>query len=484
MKYLIQQMIGFFIVILTVLIVIGWSFQSLTRQTLVNNYYEQMFSYARSVIVATKDQPENLLYAISGSEKFLKNQKVGMIYFDQNKQLAYPKSEEYQNILNLSLLDKQWENAKKGESFSFTKHYEFDMDVEKDYAVITQPIFSGEVDDEFLGVLMIYRPVSLIEASVKDLTRNLLTAFLVSSLLAIIFSFIFSQYQVNRINLLKKGTSKIANGQLEFQIPVRSGRKLDELDELAVSFNKMAKKLQESDEEIKYQEEQRRRFMADAAHEMRTPLTTINGLLEGISHNMIPESQKEKTVELMNKETKRLIRLVNENLDYEKIRTNQIQMKLVRLNATDILHSVATQLSQKAEEFGDEIIVTGNEYIEVHADYDRFVQVLINITQNAIQFTQNGRIYLTADRFYDHTVITIKDTGIGMTEEEVRNIWERYYKVDPSRKHTKYGESGLGLAIVQQLVRLHEGTIEVTSQKGFGTTFVITFPDHLDEIPT
>ncbi|WP_283215429.1 HAMP domain-containing sensor histidine kinase [Vagococcus zengguangii] len=284
------------------------------------------------------------------------------------------------------------------------------------------------------------------------------------------------------MNLLKKGTAKIANGELDVQIPIRTGDHIDELDELAISFNKMAHKLQISDEEIKYQEEQRRRFMADAAHEMRTPLTTINGLLEGISYNMIPESQKEKTFELMSKETKRLIRLVNENLDYEKIRTNQIQMKLTVFNATDVLYSIATQLSQKAQEFGNEIIVSASREIEVHADYDRFVQILINITQNAIQFTQNGKIYLKASRVNNSTVIMIKDTGIGMTEEEVRNIWERYYKVDPSRKHNKYGESGLGLAIVQQLVRLHEGKVEVTSKKGHGTAFILTFPDHPDEI--
>ena len=166
----------------------------------------------------------------------------------------------------------------------------------------------------------------------------------------------------------------------------------DEFDDLAEDFNKMAASLKESQEEINRQEERRRQFMADASHEMRTPLTTINGLLEGLQYNAIPENQKENAIKLMQNETARLIRLVNENLDLE-------------------------------------------------------------------------------------TIVRISDTGIGMTEEQILNIWDRYYKVDPSRKNTKYGESGLGLPIVQQLVRLHKGKINVESEPGKGTTFIISFPD-------
>lgn len=92
------------------------------------------------------------------------------------------------------------------------------------------------------------------------------------------------------------------------------------------------------------------------------------------------------------------------------------------------------------------------EPIDVYADYDRFVQVVVNIVQNAIQFTENGEIHIALEKGYLETIVRISDTGIGMTEEQILNIWDRYYKVDPSRKNTKYGESGLGLPIVQQLV--------------------------------
>jgi signal transduction histidine kinase len=235
--------------------------------------------------------------------------------------------------------------------------------------------------------------------------------------------------------------------------------------------------LKESQEEIKRQEERRRQFMADASHEMRTPLTTINGLLEGLEYNAIPENQKENAIRLMKNETERLIRLVNENLDYEKIRTNQISIVVKKFNATDALKTILSQLESKAEPANDQLILETTQEIDIFADYDRFVQIMVNIIQNAIQFTKDGEIRVKIEKGYLETIIEISDTGIGMTEEQLKNIWDRYYKVDPSRKNRKFGESGLGLPIVQQLVRLHKGKIDVKSELNQGTTFRISFPD-------
>lgn len=115
--------------------------------------------------------------------------------------------------------------------------------------------------------------------------------------------------------------------------------------------------------------------------------------------------------------------------------------------------------------------------LTLFADYDRFSQIVVNIVQNAIQFTENGKIKVTGEFGENNeSIIKIADSGIGMTAEEVENIWERYYKADISRKNTKYGESGLGLAIVQQLVNLHGARVSVESIAGEGTTFTLVFP--------
>ena len=154
-----------------------------------------------------------------------------------------------------------------------------------------------------------------------------------------------------------------------------------------------------------------------------------------------------------------------------------ISIVVKRFDATETLRNLLTQLEKKATAAGDKLILTTEEPIEVYADYDRFVQIMVNIIQNAIQFTTDGTITIGLQKGYLETIVEIKDTGIGMTKEQLDNIWERYYKVDPSRKNRKFGESGLGLPIVQQLVRLHKGKIEVTSEVDQGTTFRISFPD-------
>ena len=114
--------------------------------------------------------------------------------------------------------------------------------------------------------------------------------------------------------------------------------------------------------------------------------------------------------------------------------------------------------------------------VKVFADYDRLIQILVNITKNSIQFTQNGDITLRGYEGYKETIIEIEDTGIGISKEEIEHIWERFYKADVSRTNTAYGEYGLGLSIVKQLVELHKGTIDINSEKGQGTTFTIRLP--------
>lgn len=217
--------------------------------------------------------------------------------------------------------------------------------------------------------------------------------------------------------------------------------------------------------------------MADVAHEMRTPLTTINGLLEGLAYDAIPEEDKMHSIQLMQNDTKRLIRLVNDNLNYEKIRTNQISMERKVFDAAAVLENLRDQLRKKAAANKDELKLVVPDSIPVYADYDRFVQIMFNIIQNAIQFTTGGQITISAQRVAQGTEVKVADTGIGMTEEQVQNIWERFYKADRSRMNSQYGESGLGMAIVRQLVELHGGKIDVDSTYGQGTTFTVFFPD-------
>lgn len=474
MRYLFQQMIAFWAIILTILIVVGVSFTQFTKRTILTNTYDQMQAYADSIQENSQEDPSMLNNSLLLTELALKNQNINFFYINADKVVEYPSEKQGQEV---NFISKQnWKKVKKGEGISTS--VEFTTSNNKMHmAMVLKPLFvfnKATNESQFYGAIAVLQPTSNIENSMSGLTENLFKAFLISSIFSLIFSYMLAQFQVNRINRMKKAARQIAEGNFDVNLEVKSN---DELDELATDFNRMAQALKESNEEIERQEDRRRQFMADAAHEMRTPLTTINGLLEGIAYNAIPKDQEEKCIQLMRNETTRLIRLVNENLDYEKIRTNQISMVIQKFSATDTLKQVVQQLQGKAEASGNQLSLTTEDDIEVYADYDRFVQIMVNIIQNAIQFTQDGEITVSVERGYLETTVKISDTGIGMTEEEVQNIWERYYKVDPSRKNTKYGESGLGLSIVHQLVKLHKGTISVESQKDVGTTFNVTFPD-------
>lgn len=143
---------------------------------------------------------------------------------------------------------------------------------------------------------------------------------------------------------------------------------------------------------------------------------------------------------------------------------------------TEVIKNILAQLKEKAALMNDQLLLLNEKPIEVYADHDRFIQIMVNVIQNAIQFTEDGTVKINLQEADQNIVVTVEDNGIGMTEEEQKNIWDRYYKVDPSRKNTKIGESGLGLSIVKELVRLHGGTIDVASQKNEGTTFTIRIP--------
>ncbi|MGX7174531.1 sensor histidine kinase [Enterococcus ratti] len=477
MRYLYQQLLAFCGMIAMIILIVGVSFTQLTKQTIEENNYQQLFGYAESVekttqtytdIVPQLTQDQAFQNSLLLTEQVLSEQNVKFIFIDKNERVIYPTNDHIE--LDFSITAKQWENLRNGRQVKFTSN----KNILGENQATSYALVPFNLNHEFYGGLVISQPARNIDNSVRSVTLNLFKGFIFSSIVAIIASYAFAAFQVKRINRLRNATKEVTNGNFDVQLPVNDK---DEFDELADDFNKMTNSLKESQTEIEEQENRRRQFMADASHEMRTPLTTINGLLEGLAYNAIPEDQRGNAIKLMKNETERLIRLVNENLDYEKIRTNQISMVIKKFDGTETLKNIVAQLETKAEAAGDVLVLEAKEETEVYADYDRFVQIMVNIIQNAIQFTENGTITISLEKGYLETIIRIKDTGIGMTEQQMKSIWDRYYKVDPSRKNTKYGESGLGLPIVQQLVRLHKGKLEVESKIGEGTTFTVKLPN-------
>ena len=478
MKLMYRLMLSFFAIILTLMVIVSISFINVTNNTMYHNTWQQLKSYSDSLIqdsirynMATQSFEGFATESLNSNANLLTRQNVHFAIYDTTHRKIFAS-----NGFAPSMSKSDWKKLKKGETVC-TKlitpkiNSRVSKGASPRMTEVSRPYF---YKGKMIAVVSIATFVSTIEQNMHQIKINLIMALLTASLVTLAVSYFLARSITKRIDRLRMATHQIAQGNYNVEVDDNGH---DEVADLGRSFNQMTASLRESQQEIRRQEERRRQFMANAAHEMRTPLTTINGILEGLQYDAIPEEDKKHSIQLMQNDTRRLIRLVNDNLDYEKIRTNQIAMERKVFDASAVLENLREQLSKKAKEKKDTLHLDVEKNLRVYADYDRFVQIMFNIIQNAIQFTDNGIIDIRGKRVEKGSQFEVQDNGIGMTPEQLENIWERYYKADRSRMNTKYGESGLGLAIVRQLVLLHGGKIDVKSQYGKGTTFTIFFPD-------
>lgn len=462
--YFYQLMTGFLLVILTLMAITFTSLLLFRRDQILEDVEDNLLEYAALIEEADGD-----LETLNSYNEILENQEVAYGIFNHQGVLVYPATTQ---TIQIDLEPEELMTLEDGGSLLLRTETSNLPDTQQETALVYVPILSDTGTYE--GFIGIGRSASQIEFELDELRGNILQAFLISAIVAILMSMLLSYFLVKRVNRLSKASQKVATGDYDIYID-HSNR--DEIDRLSADFNKMIKALKEWRKEVLHLDNLRKTFMQDVAHEMRTPLTTINGLLEGLEYGVFDEEQEMRSIKLMRKETSRLIRLVNENLDYENIQSNHIVLRKNEFPLNNAIEEVSEQLSRIADDSNNEIVLgEGLEEITVYADFDRFKQIVVNLLKNANQFTSNGQIKITASQMKEKTEIMISDTGLGMAEEEMENIWDRYYKADVSRKNTKYGESGLGLPIVKQLVELHDGQIQVESSVDEGSTFTLYFP--------
>lgn len=473
MKLIYQHMLGFLLIILTTVSIIGYSEINYVRTQAYDQNFARMEGYAESLGQLAANEENNKGSLINSQflnqlQFILNRDRVTFQIFTADNLEIYPANNSDRhlpkNIMN---------SLKRGNEIRIRNNQENEYlaRTKNAYTGILMPWFSH---GKFIGVIWIGSMIRNVEKPIIMAKKNLINALIVTLIVGLILSYLLSYYSISKIKKLSKATKKVAAGNFDVHLS-HDGN--NEIDQLAANFNRMVRKLKQSKDEVQAQEERRDQFMADAAHEMRTPLTTINGILEGLEYDAIPESAKPQSIALMKRETNRLIRLVNENLDYEKIRNNQIVLTKIKFNATPVLEDLKTQLEQNANKVNDKIICDSPKDLEIYADRDRFTQIMVNLIQNAIQFTHDGKIIIKARRLAHAAEIKVIDNGIGMNEEQLKYIFERFFKADPSRAKMGTGESGLGLSIVASLIKQHGGKISVYSRPGKGSTFTVTIFD-------
>ncbi len=460
-RYIYQQIISHISIIIVAFLVLSLLFVHYVETLVYTNKAEELIDYGENIISDLERTTGGGDQVLSRYSQVLSGRNIQYMIFNENRRIVYPTDGR------ILLMDEEWAKIQDGQTVTVKQELKrFDQ-------AVTFVLLPYMHNGEFIGGLLLTSPISGSREMISQINRYLWYAVMIALVVAMLFSWFLASLHVNRIKRLQEATSRVSAGDYSVRIPSSN---FDEIGELAKDFNHMVQKLADSNEEIERLEKRRRQFMADVSHELRTPLTTINGVLKGLRNNMIPEAEKEKGMHLVSKETNRLIRLVNENLDYERIRSNQVKLMKTEIELVEVLEIIKDQLEILAIEKNDEIIISVAEDVKIYADYDRLIQILINITKNSIQFTENGTIFLRGKAGIDGTIIEIEDTGIGIVPEDVENIWRRFYKADLSRTTNPYGEFGLGLSIVKQLVLLHHGEINVYSDKENGTKFIITFP--------
>ncbi|WP_153732561.1 sensor histidine kinase [Sporosarcina obsidiansis] len=459
-----QQLLSHFSVILITVLVLSLLLSHYLETVVYEQKTEELTTYGQAIL-------SDLRQTNRGSESILKSyghvlntRSIQYSLFDEQSSIVYSTGLKTPLI---ELNEDEWQALQNGQSVTVKQEFKrFDEAV----TFVLLPYFERQ---QFIGGVLLTSPITGSRAIISQMNHYVLYTTAVASLLTLLLSGLLSIIHVRRIKRLRKAAAAVSGGDYTVRVPSSN---FDEIGELSKDFNEMTEKLEVSMNEIELLENRRRQFMADVSHELRTPLTTIRGIIEGLRERMISEEEQDKALQLANDESKRLIRLVNENLDYEKIRSNQVQLNKQVLPLKELLEMTADQLQYAAAERGNTIIVSASNQLSVYADYDRLMQVLLNLTKNSIQFCEQGTIELRGYENQEETIIEIEDTGIGMDPLEIQQIWDRFYKAIMSRTSTPYGEFGLGLSIVKQLVLLHEGTIDVQSEKEKGTMFTIRLP--------
>jgi len=322
-------------------------------------------------------------------------------------------------------------------------------------------------DGTVVGAVFAIAPTSGFESFRSDV----INMFLLSAVLAIVLSFallFFLNYSlVYPLRTMVSAAKAFGTGDFSKRVTVSSE---DEIGQLAAAFNNMAVSLSSL-------EGMRRSFIANVSHELRTPMTTIGGFIDGILDGTIEHDKEEYYLNIVSAEVKRLTRLVKSMLDLSRIDAGQMEIHSEEFDICEVIYQTLISFETKIEEH--RINVRGLDLLkktELYADPDLIHQVVYNLIENAVKFTNEGGI-IEVDVYEKNNMVnvSVKNSGIGIKEEYLSSVFDRFYKTDQSRNADKRGV-GLGLFIVKTIIALHNGTITVRSIENSYCEFVFSLP--------
>jgi len=302
-------------------------------------------------------------------------------------------------------------------------------------------------------------------------TEALLLAALAGIGAALLASLFVSRQVGAPIRAMMAASQRIAEGEFGARVPLPDAPpdQFDELNQLALTFNRFASRLEQT-------EELRRQLIGDVAHELRTPLATIKGSMEGLMDGVLPATVE--TFEHVYREADRMQRLVADLQELSRVEAGAYSLNLRPVSVGHLVTSVASRLGRQYEEKGVQLNLDVPASLpRAQADADRVDQVLTNLIGNALQYTpRGGRVTVSVRQEGKEIRVAVADNGIGIAAEHLQNIFTRFYRVDKSRSRAG-GGTGIGLTIAKHLVEAQHGRIWAESPgPGQGSTFTFTLP--------
>lgn len=339
-----------------------------------------------------------------------------------------------------------------------------------------EKVYSVGMPVDYQGKMVMAVFASTPVSTVKPYVNDILQIFLLSTALALIIAFVCAYMltlrMVRPLRQMAMATRNFSKGDFSTRLPIESD---DEMGELVQAFNVMALSLATL-------EATRRSFIANVSHELRTPMTTIGGFIDGILDGTIPQDKHPYYLRIVSDEVKRLSRLVVQMLNMSEIEAGKKRLQPTRFDISKRIFQIFVSFEKRIDE--KMIEIRGFESmsnIELVADEDMLHQVIYNLVDNAIKFTpEGGYIEVGARQEQGQVTIRIRNSGEGLSPEEVNRVFERFYKVDKSRSKDVKG-TGIGLYIVKSIIELHGGQIHINSRQGEYCEFEFWIPQKLKQ---
>lgn len=306
---------------------------------------------------------------------------------------------------------------------------------------------------------------------VKALAAKVIRIYLMSAVFPIVFMFfalyIMSYRMIRPLKLMSEAARAMAKGDFSRRIPVTSD---DEIGELAVAFNGMTNSLARL-------EEMRKSFVANISHELRTPMTTIGGFIDGIIDGTIEPERQSYYLGIASEEVKRLSRMVESMLSLSRLESGEFAPKYEQFDFREQVLNIVISQEQRIEQKSIDIVGLDElPAVTVNADKDLIYRVIYNLVDNAIKFTEeSGRISFAVKIDAKNVSFSIENTGMGIPKSELPFVFDRFYKVDKSRSANK-SSTGLGLYMAKTIIKNHGGSISVSSIENGITAFEFKLP--------